>query len=133
MQKKIIERVSSNDISNCKEFYPPHKFVIQKKAESTKLRVVYDASAKSETGFPLNDYLEKRPFFKINCEMYSKVKLSSGTFTSCQWERFLSIRIRESKRDCLKFTYNNKIEIYRLARLVFGWRVEGVGRGLERG
>ena len=83
-KKKIIERVSSNDISNCKEFYPPHKFVIQKKAESTKLRVVYDASAKSETGFPLHDYLEKRPFFKINCEMYSKVKLSSGTFTCCQ-------------------------------------------------
>ena len=41
------------------EFYLPHKPVIRKKAGSTKLQVVYDASAKYETGFSLNECLEK--------------------------------------------------------------------------
>ena len=35
--------VPNNEISYCREFYLPHKPVIRKKAESTKLRVVYDA------------------------------------------------------------------------------------------
>ena len=37
----------------------PHIAVICESAESTKLRVVYDASVKSEPGFSLNDCLEK--------------------------------------------------------------------------
>ena len=61
VQKKIIEKVSNNEIFNCKEFYFPHKPVIRKKAESTKLRALCDASAKSETEFSLNDCLEKGP------------------------------------------------------------------------
>ena len=39
----------------------PHRAVICESAESTKLGVVYDTSVKSETGFSLNDCLEKFP------------------------------------------------------------------------
>ena len=39
----------------------PHRAVIRESAESTKLRVVYDASVNSESGFSLNDCLEKGP------------------------------------------------------------------------
>ncbi len=45
-----------------KDFYIPHKAVIRKQAETTKLRVVYDASAKeSDTQPSLNDCLHTGP------------------------------------------------------------------------
>ena len=39
----------------------PYRVVIRESTELTKLRVVYDASVKSESGFSLNDCLEKGP------------------------------------------------------------------------
>ena len=59
VQNKIMERVSNNQISNCKEFFLPRKPVIRKKAESTISRVLYDSSAICKTGVSLNDCLEK--------------------------------------------------------------------------
>ena len=45
-----------------KEFYIPHKPIIKNSAESTKLRIVYDASAKGGGDSPsLNDCLETGP------------------------------------------------------------------------
>ena len=53
----IIERVTSQP--NGKEYYIPHKPVIRENAESTKMRIVYDASAKSNCSSPsLNECLE---------------------------------------------------------------------------
>ena len=64
------EQVQINKIFNFKEFYLPHKPVIQKKAESIKLRVVCNALAKSETDFLLNDCLGKGPPLQKSHWMY---------------------------------------------------------------
>ena len=56
----VREKVSENQSENPKEFFLPEKPVIRQNAESTKLRVVYDASAKSRSGYSFNDCLEKR-------------------------------------------------------------------------
>ena len=58
---KIIEKVSKNESENPNEFFLPHRPVIRQNAEPTKLRVVYDASAKSESGYSLNNCLKKEP------------------------------------------------------------------------
>ena len=56
----IIERETSQP--NGKEYYIPHKPVIRKSPESTKMRIVYDASAKSNCSSPsLNKCLETGP------------------------------------------------------------------------
>ena len=57
----VIEKVSENQGENLKEFFLSYRPVIKQNAESTKLRVVYDASAKSESGYSLNNCLEKGP------------------------------------------------------------------------
>ena len=45
-----------------KEFYIPHKHVVKQSAETTKLRIVYDASAKpTKAGLSLNECLEVGP------------------------------------------------------------------------
>ena len=60
----MIEKVSENQSENLKEFFLPHRPVIRQNAESAKLRVVYVASAKSESRYSLNDCLEKGPSFQ---------------------------------------------------------------------
>ena len=60
LAKGIVERVSSDPVG--REFYIPHKPVVREAAESTKLRIVFDASARSNERSPsLNDCLEMGP------------------------------------------------------------------------
>jgi len=61
LENDIIEKVNETESVKQNEFYLPHRAVIRKNAESTKLRVVYDASAQSASGFSLNECLEKGP------------------------------------------------------------------------
>ena len=45
-----------------REFYIPHKAVVKENAETTKMRIVYDASAKANSSAPsLNNCLESGP------------------------------------------------------------------------
>ena len=60
LENSIMEEITDTEINNSsKEFYMPPRAAICESAEPTKLRVVYDASVKSESGFSLNGYLEK--------------------------------------------------------------------------
>ena len=56
----IIEKVSETKTSEKgKEFYLPHRPVIRESAETTKIRIVYDASAKpNKDSASLNECLE---------------------------------------------------------------------------
>ena len=52
----VIEKVPP--VSQSKEFYIPHKGVVRKRSETTKMRIVYDASARATPDSPsLNDCL----------------------------------------------------------------------------
>ena len=96
----------------------------EKRAESTKLRVGYDPSAKSETGFSLNDCLEKGPPLQNKSwDVLVRSRFHQIILCADIEKAFLKIRIRESERDCLRFhwaeaTNNDKIEIYCFAGLV---------------
>ena len=60
LENNIIEEVTDTEVNrSSKEFYMPHRAVIRESVESTKLRVVYDASVKPESGFSLNYCLRK--------------------------------------------------------------------------
>ena len=52
LEEGIIEK-APDDIKG-KEFYLPHKAVVKENAETTKVRIVYDASAKPEGSPSLN-------------------------------------------------------------------------------
>ena len=58
----IVETVDRNTSCQNREFYMPHKAVIRESAQTTKVRIVHDASAKPNSNSPsLNDCLETGP------------------------------------------------------------------------
>ena len=60
LKQGVIE--PAPEIPNGKEFYIPHKGVTRENAESTKLRIVYDAFAREKQNQPsLNDSLHPGP------------------------------------------------------------------------
>ena len=62
LTEDIVEKVDRNIPPNIPEFYLPHKPVVREYAESTKRRIVYDASARADNqSKSLNEYLEPGP------------------------------------------------------------------------
>ena len=110
-----------------KEFYLPHKPVFREGAETTKLRVVYNASAKSGRESPsLNKCLEKGPPLQnLLWNILVRNRFKPYAITADIKRAFPQIRIRESDRDALRFHWIknqdiNQIDILRFTTLVFG-------------
>ena len=122
----VIEKVSENQSENSKEFFLPHIPVISQNAESTKLRVVYDALAKSESRYSLNDCLEKGPSLQNKLwDILIRTRFRRLILCTNIEKAFLQICIKEKERESLKFHWienvtNNTTQILRFTRLVFG-------------
>ena len=56
IEQGIVDRVDDTSTTNNKEFYLPHKALIRETAETTKLRVVFDTSAKADNAVPSLNY-----------------------------------------------------------------------------
>ena len=72
LQDGVIEEVdTSPEPEPGTVFYMPHQAVIHRDAISTKLRVVYDASAKSSSELPsLNDSIHPGPSLSLQSWIY---------------------------------------------------------------
>ena len=109
-----------------KEFYIPHKAVVKNTAESTKLRVVYDASAKeSRTSPSLNDCLNPGPCLQnLLWSILIRSRFLPILLTGDLEKAFLQVRIKEAERDALRFHWkapgSNDTVIYRFTRALFG-------------
>lgn len=124
----VIERVAELEESD-RVHYIPHLAVIRKEATTTKLRVVYDASAKaSKGGVSLNDCLHKGPsltplLFDILIRFREKRIALIGDIEKA----FLNVEVDKADRDFLRFLWlenasdpESKIAVYRFCRVVFG-------------
>ena len=88
-----------------KEFYIPHRPVVKETSETTKLRIVYDALAHGRTDAPyLKECLHAGP--PLQNELWSVLvrnRLHPVVLAGDLRQAFLLIRMRESKRDALRF------------------------------
>ena len=123
----MVERVTEKLNFGQGEFYLPHKAVIRENAESTKLRIVYDASARENSrSFSLNDCLETGPALQ-NFLWSILIRTRFKPIALCEdlQKAFLQIRIQPDDRDALRFHWikerdRTQIEVLRFTRLVFG-------------
>ena len=122
----IVERVSG-PATGQHEFYIPHKAVVRDTAETTKLRVVYDASARAYSGAPsLNECLNPGP--PLQNKLWSvlvRSRFHPVAVTGDIKQAFLQVRIKEQDRDALRFHWlkdpnSQTVETLRFTRALFG-------------
>ena len=92
----VVEKAPSEVVG--KEFYPPHRAVVRENAETTKTRIVYDASARERENTPsLNDCLLIRARL---CRTSCGVCLYEIVFIQSPWQAIY--RRHSFKFECVK-------------------------------
>lgn len=107
--------------------YVPHQPVIREEAESTRMRIVYDCSARASSKSPsLNDCLETGPPLQPHIfDILLQNRMKKYCITGDVKKAFLQIRLDPMDRDAQRlFWYNNleerKVVVYRFTRVIFG-------------
>ena len=109
-----------------KEFNIPHKGVVKSDAETTKLRIVYHASAKKSNAQPsLNDCLIPGPPLQNQLwNILVRSRFYPVLLTRDIEKAFLQVRIKEQERDALRFHWralgSDAVDVYRFKRALFG-------------
>ena len=121
----FVEKVEKPE--EIKGYYLPHRAVIREEAETTKVRVVYDASAKANANSPsLNDCLETGPPLQnLLWSILVKTRFQPVILSGDIKKAFLQVRVRESDRDYLRFHWikdvnSDELETFRFTRVVVG-------------
>ena len=121
--KGIIEEVTALDSSN-PVFYLPHRPVVREDSSSTKIRPVFDASAKGPNGVSLNDCMEVGPNLIPNLvSMLVRFRKWKFAITADIEKAFLQIEMNESDRDAHRFLLRDATGKYRhmrFTRITFG-------------
>ena len=130
LNKGIIEEVSENDIvdNTGNTYYSPHREVIRTDRQTTKLRVVYDASSKCKNETSLNEYLDPGPnLVPLIFDILLRFRAQKVALIGDLEKAFLNILIHPNHRDYLRFLWydnifeeNPKLKTFRFTRLVFG-------------
>ncbi|KAL9969544.1 hypothetical protein ACROYT_G021769 [Oculina patagonica] len=128
LEKNIIEAVNQEEQPELgKVHYLPHREVIRLDKDTTKLRVLYDASAK-RGGPILNDCLYSGPpLTPMIFDVMVRFRAHQIALTADIEKAFLNVAIAPEHRDFLRFlwiddilTDNPQLVIRRFTRVVFG-------------
>ena len=129
LEEGIIERIPRSELDSKQCHFLPHHGVIREDKDTTKLRIVFDGSAKSNSGsYSLNDCLEKGPnLTPLIFDVLLKFRTHKIGITSDIEKAFHQIIINPEDRDMLRMLWYENINLtpkeivqYRFCRLVFG-------------
>ena len=129
IQEQLAEGIEERTPNSAegREFYIPHKGVVRETAESTKLRIVYDASARAWDGAPsLNECLNTGPLLQNQLwSVLVRGRFNPVAITGDIKKAFLQVRIRPEERDALRLHWlknveTKEVETLRFTRALFG-------------
>ncbi|CAI6376040.1 unnamed protein product [Macrosiphum euphorbiae] len=111
------------DDNNC--FYLPHSYVINDRSRTTKLRVVFDGSAKTSTGISLNDTLMNGPKIQPDLlEIVIRFRTHRYAFSVDITKMYRQVLIHKEDRDYQRILWrsdqNDEIKIYKLCTVTYG-------------
>jgi hypothetical protein len=119
----IIEEVPCSDTSTFPIFYLPHRPVIKESSTSTKIRPVFDASAKGPNSVSLNDCLEAGPPL-IPClvEVLLRFRRWKIALTADLTKAFLQVGLQRKDQDVHRFLWEQGgiVRKMRFLRVTFG-------------
>ena len=126
MSDGIIEPIPTHPTGEVVH-YVPHQAVIREDAESTKMRIVYDCSARANPQSPsLNDCLETGPPLQpLLFDILVRNRMRKYCVTGDVQKAFLQIRVHDQDRDAQRVLwYDNlrdrNVAEYRFTRVIFG-------------
>ena len=131
LKQGIIEKVPPRTSNQFRKHYIPHHAVINPTKTTTKVRIVYDASAKTKTeNKSLNECLHKGPVMLQDLTgILLRFRLNRIALVSDIEKAFLQVSLAEESRDITRFlwlknrnmlTLENNIQEYRFCRVPFG-------------
>lgn len=124
MEAGIIEEVREEQVTSLVH-YLPHRPVI-KENSTTRIRPVFDASAKDKRGLSLNQCLEAGPnLIELIPDILLRFRQHKVGVSADIRKAFLQIGIHEADRDFLRFLWidsEGRERVYRHKRVVFGIR-----------
>ncbi|XP_054713000.1 uncharacterized protein LOC129222513 [Uloborus diversus] len=129
----ITEQIKSGIVEPCKykenghSYYMPHRPVIRSDKETTKIRIVFDASSKDKDHKSLNECLISGPNLNPNIlDLILRFRIHKIAFSADIEKAFHQIVISEEDRDFLRFFWfdsldgENSYELLRMSRVTFG-------------
>ena len=129
LREGIIEEVPSVETPSSKVSYMPHRALIRENVETTKVRVVFDASCKDkQSGISLNQCLHKGPSLTpLIFNILLRFRAENGVLVGDIEKAFLNVQIHPEDRDSLRFLWvasihdkEPQIKVYRYKMVVFG-------------
>ena len=125
---EVVDKDCDEPVALGKIHYIPHRGVIRQTSETTKLRIVYDASCKVDNEVSLNDCLEPGPNLSpLLFDILLRFRLQKVALIADIEKAFLNISINPTQRDLLRFLWikdsnaeHLDIITMRFTRLVFG-------------
>ena len=121
----FIEEVQENELepTDGTVFYLPHRPVVREDHTSTKVRPVFDGSAKDENGLSLNDCLHTGPKLQPNLvDILMRFRQHKIGLTADVVKAFLQIKLADKDKDSTRFLLmdSDKVRVMRFNRLPFG-------------
>ena len=132
LDKGIIEKVDTTMVSDTRKHYLPHHPILTPSKVTTKVRIVYDASARSRDNVnSLNECLHRGPIILPDlCGLLMRFRLYLIVILADIEKAFLQIGIQEFERDVTRFLWlrdvsetdvsKDNLIVYRFCRVPFG-------------
>ena len=122
-QAGIIHEVPVEELSVATSFYMPHRPVVRESSVSTKVRPIFDCSAKGPNGVSLNDCLETGPCMLASLvEILMRFRRWVVAVIADIQKAFLMIKVDVTDRDVHRFLWHSegRVRVMRFDRVPFG-------------
>ncbi|XP_037945081.1 uncharacterized protein LOC119677696 [Teleopsis dalmanni] len=111
----------------CPNYFLPHHCVLKSDSTTTKLRVVFDASAKTSTGISLNEIMHKGPVVQSElAAILMRFRMPRFIFTTDVEKMYRQIQIHPDDRRFQNIWWrehpNEKLRLLQLSTVTYGTR-----------
>jgi len=119
-----MELVEDDD-NDPSRYYIPHHYVLKESSTTTKLRVVFDASAKTSSGYSLNDCLMTGPTLQDSLvNLLTRFRVHPIAFTADLAKMYRQIKVSPSDSNMQRIVWRDspqdQIKEYRLLTVTYG-------------
>ena len=124
IQKGFLNEVSESKAPSC-AYYIPHRAVYRPDKDTSKIRIVLDASCLTSSGKSLNDILHRGPNLQTNIfDLLINFRLFATAISADLEKMFFQLKVipehRRFQRILFRFESTKRIDIYEFERVSFG-------------